>query len=592
MTVGLRFRRGTGGRSRILVAMAAVLALVACGIAGERYGWAGLGEDEDGAGANRKPNVVMIMTDDQWLESVRVMDRTREIFGDGGVEFEKYYPSMPLCCPSRSTFLSGQFAHNNGVRHNSSPLGGYAKLDDGNTLPVWMQKAGYATSHIGKYPNGYGHEDPKDVPPGWDEWRGSVDPSTYRMWGYRLNENGKLKTYGSPEVEDPKLYQTDVYRDKAADFIERKSAEGKPFFLDVAFLAPHGELLGGKKKGGAKGSKKGAAGDGAAGGGAAKDGAANEADRPQVGPAPRPAPRHEGEFADEPLPGTPAYGEEDMSDKPAFLRDYPDLDEETKQEITDSYRGRLESLLAVDEAVGKIVSTLREAGQLDNTYLLFASDNGFFFGEHGIPTGKFLPHEASGHVPMMMRGPGIEGGTASKELSSNVDLAATIADIGGAKPGLALDGRSLLPYARDPRRHTDRPILHEAAEGARPKPVPEGGPASGGDAESGRRAAEGDLDQDGEASPGKTKKRKPKYGQVYSAAYESIRTERYLYVRYVQGGRELYDLEKDPHELSSKHDDPAYADVRKGLEKALRTLQGCAGEECNKEAGKLPEPEG
>ncbi|GAB3011375.1 sulfatase [Streptomyces pseudoechinosporeus] len=560
---------GPGGRARIWVAMAAVLALVACGLAAERYGWAGLGEDGD-ADAKRKPNVVMIMTDDQWLESMRVMDRTREVFGDGGVTFERYYPSMPLCCPSRSTFLSGQFAHNNGVRHNSSPLGGYANLNDKNTLPVWMQKAGYATSHIGKYPNGYGKKDPKDVPPGWDEWRGSVDPTTYRMWGYRLNENGKLKTYGDPDVEDPKLYQTDVYRDKAADFIKRKSAEGKPFFLDVAFLAPHGELLGPTKK--EAGRKQGA-------------------DEPQVGGAPRPAPRHKGKFADEPMPEMPAYGEEDMSDKPAFLRDYPKLDKETTQEITESYQGRLESLLAVDEAVEKLVSTLREAGQLDNTYLLFAADNGFFFGQHRVPTGKFLPHEASGHVPMMMRGPGIEGGTPSREMSSNVDLAATIADIGGARPGLTLDGRSLLPFARDPHRRTGRPILHEAAEGARPEPVPEGGPVSGGDAASGRRAAEGDLDQDGEASPAKTRKRAPRHGQVYSAAYESIRTERYLYVRYTKGGRELYDLKTDLHELSSKHDDPEYADVRKGLEKALSKLQGCAGDECNNvEVGKLPEP--
>ena len=105
---------------------------------------------------------------------------------------------MPPCCPSRSTFLSGQFAHNNGVRHNSPPQGGYAKLNHKNTLPVWMQKAGYVTSHIGKSPNGYGKKNPKEVPPGWDEWRGSVDPTTYRMWGYRLNENGKLKTYGNP----------------------------------------------------------------------------------------------------------------------------------------------------------------------------------------------------------------------------------------------------------------------------------------------------------------------------------------------------------------------------------------------------------
>lgn len=530
-------------RGRVLVALLAMLLLAGTALAG--CGAPTHAQQQD---PGRKPNVVMVMTDDQWLESMRVMSRTQRLLGDGGVTFDEYFPSFPLCCPSRSTFLSGQYAHNNGVRHNAPPKGGYDKLDEENTLPVWMQRAGYTTSHIGKYPNGYNAED--GVPPGWDEWRGSVDPSTYRMWGYRLNENGKLNTYGKPHVEDPKLYQTDVYRDKGADFITRQARAGNPFFLSMAFLAPHGENT-------------------------------------NVGPAPRPAPRHEGAFANEPLPPDPAYNEADMSDKPGFLQQKPELNPDDQAKITESYRGRLESLLAVDEAVQKLVDTLKSTGQLDNTYLLFTSDNGFFFGQHRVPTGKYLPHEESGHVPMMISGPDLAAGQHSGELTTNADLTATIAEITGAKPTHALDGRSVLPFARDPRRQSTRPVLHEAANGARPAPIGESA-GRGLDNASGESAAEGNLDQEG--SGWSTNKGSIKKGQIGSAAYEAIRTDRYLYIRYAKGARELYDLATDPHELTSRHDDPRYAGTRRFLDQQLDQLQGCKGEECARDIPPVPPP--
>ncbi|MGP3973101.1 sulfatase family protein [Streptomyces sp. 8N114] len=531
-----------------------------------------VGVQADPQEKKKRPNVLMVMTDDQWLESMRIMSRTRNLLGDEGVTFDRYHPSTPLCCPSRSTYLSGQFAHNNGVRHNSAPQGGYDKLDEKKTLPVWMQKAGYVTSHIGKYPNGYGRKDPKHVPPGWDEWRGSVDPTTYQMWGYKLNENGKLRTYGKPDEEDPELYQTDVYRDKGVDFIKRKAEEDKPFFLSLAFLAPHGE------------NQK----------------VLSEKSKPNADGAPRPAPRHKGEFADEKLPENPAYNETDMRDKPRFLMSRPKLDRETTERITESYRGRLESLLAVDEAVEKLMSTLKSTGQLDNTYVLFTADNGFFFGEHRVPTGKFLPHGASGQVPMLLRGPGIAAGQHSKELTSNADLAATITDIGGADPDRALDGRSLLPYGRDPRKRSDRPVLQEIAEGARRTPAsgpghgkpPAAGPPND-DTSAGRAAGAGDLDQDGDASPpaasqGKQNRKGPR--KARSVAYEAIRADRYLYIRYVTGARELYDLATDPHELTSRHNDPDYAKARTFLDRRLDRLQGCTGEECREEIPQAPEP--
>ncbi|WP_326690311.1 sulfatase [Streptomyces sp. NBC_01795] len=605
-----RTEKGTTGRRRrpVVAVPTAVLGLLLL-LLPAATGCVGV-QGDDSQGKKKRPNVLMVMTDDQWLESMRALSKTRKLLGDEGVTFDRFHPSSPLCCTSRSTYLSGQFAHNNGVRHNSVPQGGYDKLNEKKTLPVWMQKAGYATSHIGKYPNGYGKKDPKHVPPGWDEWRGSVDPTTYRMWGYQLNENGKLHTYGKSDEEDPKLYQTDVYRDKGVDFIKRKAEGDKPFFLSLAFLAPHGELL--KDKDGKPGKKgkprnKGKAGKKAGSDDNPKSGRASRpavgpAPRPVVGPAPRPAPRHKGKFANEELPENPAYNESDMRDKPRFLQKRPNLDSQTTEEITESYRGRMESLLAVDEAVEKLMNTLKSTGQLDNTYVVFTSDNGFFFGEHRVPTGKFLPHGASGQVPLVVRGPGIEAGQHSKELTSNVDLAATISDIGGADPDLALDGRSLLPYGRDPRKSSDRPVLQEIAEGARRTPVAapgHGRPRAGGppndDVSAGRAAGAGDLDMDGPASPaleprGK-KKRKPPRGQEYSAAYEAIRAGHYLYIRYSAGGRELYDLESDPHELTSRHNDPGYKKVRTFLDQRLDKLQGCVGEECREEIPQVPDPE-
>lgn len=506
-----------------------------------------------------KPNVVVVMTDDQWYESLAYMPHTQRLVGDAGASFDRFYPSTPLCCPSRSTFLTGQYAHNHGVRHNVLPQGGYARLDERHTLPVWLRKAGYVTSHIGKYPNGYGQRDPTHVPPGWTEWHGSVDPTTYRMWGYRLNENGTLRTYGDPDVEDPDLYQTDVYRDKGKNFITRQARAGKPFFLSVNFLAPHQETPGI----------------------AATRAATVE---PEIGPGPRPAPRHEGTFADAPVPRDVSYGEKDLADKPPFIRAYPRLDKGTKRAIKDSYRTRLESLLAVDEAVRSLVATLKSTGELDNTYVIFTSDNGFFFGEHGIPTGKFLPHEASAHVPLLMRGPGIPARGHSAELTTNADLTATIAQVTGARPTLALDGRSLLPFARDPRLSTGRPLLHEAATGALPSALRDRSDVPPGDRWSGRAAAEGDLDQE-RAAP--VQPRQNWFGEVTSAAYEAIRTDRYLYVRYGNGAKELYDLRKDPHELNSRHDAPRYRRVLAYLDHRLDRLQGCAGDACTRE---IPPP--
>ena len=322
-------------------------------------GFATLGANS-GGNTETPPNVIMLMTDDQTVESMRVMPKTNSLLVDRGVEFTNSFASNPVCCPSRATFLTGQYSHNNGVYRNTGSNGGYAALDGSRTLPVWLQRAGYFTAHVGKYLNGYGSLVPTEIPPGWSEWYGSVDPSTYSMHGYTLNQNGTLVTYGEREVEDPDTYQTDVYADKAAELIARRAPRRKPFFLSVAPLAPHSEVH--------------PSGTGV-----------------EEFPNPRPAPRHTGAFDSEPLPVTPSSNEADVSDKPAAIRALEPMSPAQVALATTRYRSRLASLLAVDDLVRTVVDAVRATGEVDRTLIVFTSDNGFPSGRAPGPRWQAVP---------------------------------------------------------------------------------------------------------------------------------------------------------------------------------------------------------
>ena len=184
-----------------------------------------------------RPNIVVIMTDDQTLESMRVMGGVKRSLAAEGTTFERAFVSNALCCPSRATLFSGQYSHNHGVIGNQPPDGGYERLDKSNWLPVWLQRAGYRTVHIGKFLNRYGIRNPVEMPAGWSEWYASVDPSTYSFYGYTLNENGLLNTYGLDF--NPIYYSTDYYAERALSVVRRMGDTRTPFFLSLAFLAPH-----------------------------------------------------------------------------------------------------------------------------------------------------------------------------------------------------------------------------------------------------------------------------------------------------------------------------------------------------------------
>jgi N-acetylglucosamine-6-sulfatase len=468
-----------------------VLAALAAGLgAAAALGGSAEGKSRD---AVVRPNVVVLETDDQTVESMRVMPNVKTLIADQGVTFDNSFVSYSLCCPSRSTFLTGQYAHNHGVWGNAAPNGGYYKLDSTNTLPVWLQKAGYQTILLGKYLNQYGTKNPREIPPGWGQWYGTPDPSTYRYLNYTINENGNLVQFGNAAAD----YKTDVESRLAVDLISRQATDPRPFFMWFTFVAPHA-------------------------------GGPRDADDPSGLGTPSPAPRDKNRFANEPLPMPPSFNEADVSDKPAAVRNRPLIGPARIRGIREMYQQRLESLLAVDDAVAKVVNELASIGKLDNTYIIFTSDNGFMHGEHRIQQGKVVLYEPSIRVPLLMRGPGIPRGQHRSQFVANTDLAPTIVQATGAQPGRVMDGRSLIPFAKDKLLQSSRDILLE------------------------------------------------------TPTYAGVRSPNWLYAEYVTGEKELYNLARDRDELNNQQTNPAYDRMEANLASRLARLRQCKGAVCRR----------
>ena len=449
--------------------------------------------------AAAKPNIVVLMTDDQTLASMSVMTQTNRLIGDEGTTFTRSFVNYSLCCPSRATLYTGQYAHNHGVLGNGPPLGGYTRLDKTNWLPLWLQAAGYRTMHVGKFLNGYGRlSAPTEVPPGFNDWHGTIDPSTYSFYNYTVNENGTLRTYGA--ANEPEFYSTDFFARRANELIAAAAPSDQPFFMSVAFVAPHA-------------------------------GQPVEPDDPAGQSTPAVAPRHANAFSTVGLPQPASFNEADMSDKPALMQRRPVLTPARVAAIQENYQQRLESLLAVDEAVASIVGGLETAGEFDDTLILFTSDNGFFHGEHRVRQGKLLVYEPSIRLPLLMRGPGVPENESQSQLVTNADLAPTILDAADARPGRAQDGRSLLDLVEDPGVQWGRELLLE------------GGTNSG-------------------------------------LTYTALRNYRWKWVEHGNGERELYDLERDPDELANLAADPALAPLRDAMSARLAALRACAGKSC------------
>lgn len=470
----------------------------------------------DAPAAGPRPNFVMLMTDDQTLADLQFMPKTLGLIGAAGVTFTQSFVSYPMCCPSRATYFTGQYAHNHGVLYNKGPHGGYHAFAHADTsFPAALQRAGYHTIHIGKFLNGFGSRALR-APAGWNEFYGALDPTTYNYYGFDLDENGKRRTYPPTEHN----YRTDVYARLASRIIRRVARSHRPFFLNVAFLAPHSAGLG----------------EEALGPTPAKVMRSMLDSRLAVPPR-----RYRGRLNSLPLPHPASFDEPALAKEPRFMRRgvwrsfFRRFRPADITDITRRYHARLESLLAVDDAVKRIITTLKRTGVLNHTVVMFTSDNGFFNGEHRIRAGKYFVYDPATHVPLLIRGPGIAMGVSRSELVGNIDLAPTILALAHARPLRVMDGRSLVPLlgADISGASWQRALLLESG------PNPD-----------------------------------------YPAVYHAIRTDHYLYVEYNTGDRELYDLETDPNELNNVQDDPAYATIRAQLAQQLARLETCWGASC------------
>lgn len=445
------------------------------------------------------PNIILINTDDLDVDSLRFMPNVSSFLAQRGASFTQFIVAAPDCCPSRASLLRGQYVHDHGILRGSNKFGEglfrSQELED-STLATWLRRAGYRTALVGKYLNGY-EDDPTHIPPGWTEWYATFSSEYF---DYQINENGELVSYGS----EPADYQTDVLSRKSVSFIRRSVKAGKRFFLYLTPFAPHGPAT--------------------------------------------PAPRHESLFAEETAPRTASFNEEDVSDKPEYIRATSSLTQPDIDTIDERYRDRLRALQAVDEMVGEIVTTLKDTGTLSNTYIFFTSDNGYLLGQHR-QTDKGVPYEEAIRVPLLVRGPGIAAGQSIGQLASNSDLAPTIADLAGASVPRFVSGRSLVPLLRgsQPSAWREATISQFYRKGN-----------SGG----GEVGIEAVLDQPG------------------SPSFLALRTENRSYVEYVTGERELYDLVNDPHQLQNLASDSDYAAEVESLHAWLDAFRACSGRAC------------
>ncbi len=462
-------------RTSIVVGVAVAVALGVVGIA--------IGASMRAARSDRssRPNIVVILTDDQRWDQLAGMPNVRSLLVGRGMTFTNAFVTTSLCCPSRASILTGQYAHHTGVLDGSATgrPGGAPAFDDTSTLATWLHDGGYTTALVGKYLNDLSGLPTGYVPPGWDRWFGIAQAAHQdRYYGYELNENGRIVQYG----HDPGDYTTTVLQSKAVGFVDHAR---EPFFLYVAPVAPH---------------------------------------LPATA-----APGDAGAFADEPASQPPSFDEADVSDKPE-LRDTPPLGTHGAAEVTAVGRRMLASLLGVDRAVKAVVDAVASRGELSNTYFFFTSDNGFLLGEHRL-VGKIWPYEESIRVPLVVAGPGIPRDAARPEIALNIDLAPTIAALAGVTPGLPEDGRNLVP------------LLH----GRHP---------------AWRSAFVEEFLGDAPSQP----------------RFDAVRTERYLYVEYEDGSRELYDLRADPYELSNLIGTPAAPRLVPRLSRLLDTLDDRAAD--------------
>lgn len=357
----------------------------------------------DDDGRNSQPNIVYILTDDQdvKLGSLEVQPAVKSLITEQGLYFNNAFVTTPVCCPSRSSILTGKYVHNHHTYENSVGKGcdapSWRELNENKTIGLYMSQAGYRTGFFGKYLNNYGFEKTgvgvDHIPPGWTRWYTLRGNSVY--YNYVVSNQGKAEEHKDNYSTD---YLTDNVRRAAVEFIH-SSEQDTPFFMYIATPAPH---------------------------------------RPAT-----PAPQYARRFAGKPAPRTPSFGG-GAKDKHWLLSEgTPPLNSTITSAIDELYELRLESLLSVDDLVTAVFQALEHQGLINNTFIFYNSDHGYHLGQFNQQGEKRQPYEEDIRVPLIVRGPGVKSNSKTDALALSIDLAPTFLDLAGWPLPDDMDGESL-----------------------------------------------------------------------------------------------------------------------------------------------------
>jgi arylsulfatase A-like enzyme len=454
------------------------------------------------------PNIVVFLTDDMRKDDLSYLPNAHKLLVKQGMTFRRAESPHPLCCPARAELMTGQYAQNNGVHHNAGKYGGWQAFDPSSTIATWAEGAGYATALHGKHLNHFDPDAPADD--GWTNFDILLEPATdYENFTF-FNGDTFTDDYVTTRLDERTVADIDTW------------AGRRPFMIFANHVSPHIWFPASAK------------GDG-------------DGDRGGLNPPAEATYAHALAGLTPKAFGAPSFNEADMSDKESIVRGRKKLKPRALKALN---LARIRSLLSVDEAVAHTVDALERTGELDNTYIVFTSDNGYALGEHRY-TGKDRLSDEILDVPLVVRGPGIPADTRSDRAVSLVDLTATIAQLMSLTPTITIDGDSFAATLRDPAAIGYRDTM---------------------------------LIQTGAKDPSV---RFPGW------AYRGVLTQRYAYGRRINNGPAdgfLYDHLKDPYELTNLLNDQRYIAVRRELERRYRELAGCKGNGCNRAFGPLPKP--
>ncbi len=447
-----------------------------------------------------RPNIVFILIDDLRWDELGIAGhpfiKTPQIdrIGKEGALFRNAFMTTPLCSPSRAGFLTGQYAHTHGITDNVDRSAASHRLV---TFPLLLHQSGYETAFIGKW-----HMGNDDKPrPGFDRWVSFKGQGTYR--DPDINEDGKSVK--------PSGYITDILTGYAVEFIKRR--HDKPFLVYLAHKAIHPEVT------------------------QNNDGSVNLADSERF----IPAERHKNLYAGKAIPHRPNYGRAPEG-KPALQRQIGNLPPLGAATATrdEAILGRQRSLMAIEEGVGEIIKSLKETGQLDQTIIVFTSDNGYFYGEHGLSVERRLAYEESIRMPLLVRYPkAIRAGTVRDEFALNIDLAPTLLELAGVSVPNTIQGRSLVPLLNGKRPAWRNSLMIEYYSD---KVFP----------------------------------------RILQMGYKAVRNERWKYIDYLEldGMDELYDLKTDPYEMKNLIHQPgatqALAEMKQEMKRLLKETSASA----------------